>query len=93
MVGNERKIKKIARKYIFQNDVEQYFNSYNFTAVLVNKRPQICIYLHIRLGSKWNDYTDYKIITIKGKEKGFLDGVPKLISMFLKSIEIRWIGL
>jgi hypothetical protein len=39
-----------------------------------------------------SDHMDCKIITIEGEEKVF-GREPWLFSMFLNSIEIRWIGL
>jgi hypothetical protein len=40
-----------------------------------------------------SDLTDYKIITIDGKEKVFFGEEPRSLSMFWNSIENRYIGL
>jgi hypothetical protein len=40
-----------------------------------------------------SDGMDWNIITIEGEEKIYFEGVPRLMSMFWNSIEIRCIGL
>jgi hypothetical protein len=64
-----------------------YFSTPN-CKVLYPTIPIIC-----RKKLAQSDGMNCNIITIEGEEKIYFEGVPRLLSMFWNSIEIRWIGL